>query len=153
MTLSAEYARVGEDLAWSAMAGVATNELIPPDEFEPAIGGGAAWTGFHRAACPAITFRAGTQPPGDEHRTLVHIGLGAGRRLGKDRIRGNAFVFPHLRLVDDFDTRREGWVEGGFALRGERFWGMAVLGLQVAGYSPGEDVMDGSVRFASGVAF
>jgi hypothetical protein len=30
---------------------------------------------------------------------------------------------------------------------------MAVLGLQVGNYSPGEDIIDGSLRFASGVAF
>ena len=153
VTLSAEYARVGEDVAWSAMAGAATNELIPPDEFVAAVGGGVAWTGLHRAACPAVSFRSSRRPPGDDRRTLVHIGVGVGRRLGEAPMRGTAFLFPHLRLVDDFETRTEGWIEGGFSERGERFWGMAVLGIQVAGYSPGEDVMDGSVRFATGIAF
>ena len=152
-TVSAEYSGVAEDLAWHGLAGVAADELIPPGEFGPAFGGGMAWTGLHRAFCPAASFQTSKRPPADDRRTIVHIGVGVGRRLGEERIRGTAFLFPHLRLVEDFESRTEGWIEGGFSLRGERFWGMAVLGLQVGGYSPGEDVMDGSARFATGVAF
>ncbi|MGH7566218.1 MAG: hypothetical protein ACREK2_05260 [Gemmatimonadota bacterium] len=153
VTVSGEYSGAAEVLAWHALAGVAADELIPPGEFAPAFGGGLTWTGLHRALCPAASFLTSERPPADDQRTIVHIGVGVGRRLGEERIRGTAFLFPHLRLVEDFESRTEGWLEGGFSLRGERFWGMAVLGLQVGGYSPGEDVMDGSARFASGVAF
>jgi hypothetical protein len=154
VTVAAEYSRVGENVGWHALAGVAADELIPPGEFEPAFGGGLAWSGLHRVFCPAVSFHTFKRPAGDDRQTFVHIGVGMGRRLGEARVRGTAFLFPHFRLVDELETSRtEGWVEGGFALRGERFWGMAVLGVQVAGYSPGEDVMDGSLRFASGVIF
>lgn len=154
VTVSAEYSRVGENVGWHALGGVAADELIPPGEFEPAFGGGLAWSGLHRVFCPAVSFHTFKRPAGDDRQTFVHIGVGMGRRLGEERVRGTAFLFPHLRLVDELETSRtEGWLEGGFALRGERFWGLAVLGVQVAGYSPGEDVMDGSVRFASGVVF
>lgn len=153
VTLSAEYAGVSEVLAWSALAGAATDELIPPGDFVPAFGGGLAWSGLHRVACPAVSFLTSKRPPADDRRTLVHIGVGVGRRLGEEPMRAIAFLFPHLRLVEDFETRTEGWIEGGFSLRGERHWGMAAFGLQVAGYSPGEDVVDGSLRFATGVAF
>jgi hypothetical protein len=154
VTVSAEYSRVGENVAWHALAGVAADELIPPGEFETAFGGGLAWSGLHRVFCPSVSFHTFKRPAGDDRQTFVHIGVGMGRRLGEERVRGTGFLFPHLRLVDELEmSRTEGWVEGGFALRGERFWGLAVLGIQVAGYSPGEDVIDGSLRFETGLAF
>ncbi|MGH7564700.1 MAG: hypothetical protein ACREK5_09805 [Gemmatimonadota bacterium] len=158
--LSAEYSRVAEAVALSVMAGAATDELIPPRNVALAVGGGAAWLGLHRVFCPAGNFWTSEQDA--LRRTRFRLGVGLGRRLGEERIRGAAFLFPHVRIVRDDvdvlggevdDTRHELWLEGGFSLRGERLWGMTVLGLQVGNYSPGEDVIDGSLRFAAGVAF
>ncbi|MGH7542645.1 MAG: hypothetical protein ACREK7_01790 [Gemmatimonadota bacterium] len=158
--LSGEFSRVGKAVAWSVMAGAAAEELIPPQDLALALGGGAAWTGLHRALCPAGAFWT------SEHdvlrRTRIRLGAGLGRRLGEEPIHGAAFLFPHVRIVRDDvdlrgeeveDTRYEPWIDGGFSLRNERLWGMAVLGLQVGNYSPGEDVIDGSLRFAAAVAF
>ncbi|MGH7588324.1 MAG: hypothetical protein ACRELU_07020 [Gemmatimonadota bacterium] len=158
--LSGEYSRAATAVAWSVAAGAAADELIPPGEIAFALGGEGSWTGLHRAICPAATFW--TWADRDIRRTRVRIGVGLGRRLGEERIRGAAFLFPHVRIVRDDveiqgeeidDTRHEVWLDGGFSLRGERLWTMAVLGLQVGNSSPGEDVLDGSLRFAAGVAF
>ncbi len=158
--VAAEYSGAARAVAWSAIAGVAADQLIPPADFDLVLGGGSAWTSLHRAVCPAGSFW--TSARGARRRTFARLGVGLGRRLGEERIGGAAFLFPHLRLVrEDLevqgeeidDTRHEPWLDGGFSLRGERLWGMAVLGLQVGNYSPGEDIIDGSLRFAAGVAF
>ncbi|MGH7556512.1 MAG: hypothetical protein ACREMD_01765 [Gemmatimonadota bacterium] len=165
--LLGEYSGVSGSFGWSAVAGAAGRELVPPQEIRLALGGGTAWTGLHRAFCPAISFRtwADDSPviEGESTRqTRIGLGIGVGRRLGEDRIRGAAFLFPHLRIVrEDLefqgeeidDSRGEWWIDGGFSLRGQRLWGMAILGLQFGGYSPGEDIIDGSLKFAAGVAF
>lgn len=169
--LAGEYSGVSDRLAWSAFAGGATEELVPPGDFAPVFGAGVAYTGGHRAICPALsgwTFSRETESFSERsgnssfRRSSARVGIAIGRRLGEDRMRGAAFVFPHgrwLREDTEFgehhsdEVRREWWVEGGFSLRGERLWGRATLGLQVGGYSPGEDTLDGSLGFSAGLAF
>lgn len=169
--LAGEYSGASTRLAWSGFVGGAAEELVPPGDFAPVLGAGVAYTGLDRAACPAVsawTFSRESdhflERPGDSsvRWTSVRVGIGIGRRLGEERIRGAGFLFPHLRRVRQDreigderadETRHEGWVEGGFSLRGERLWARATLGVQVGGYSPGEDVLDGSAGFAAGLAF
>jgi hypothetical protein len=79
--VSAEYSGAAEAVAWSAIAGAAADELIPPGDFALALGGGSAWTGLHRAICPAGSFWTSAQ--GSRRRTHAHLGVGLGRRLGE----------------------------------------------------------------------
>lgn len=176
-SLTAEYSGVTDQFAWRGFAGGAADELVPPGDFSPVFGGGVALTGIHRAVCPAVSvWTTRRDHPGDSSTrwTVASLGIALGRRLGRDRLRGAAFVHPHLRFVredSEFgeprsdetrqkfwaegpdDTRHEFWVEGGFSLRGERLWGRGTLGLQVGGYSFSEDVLDGSLGFSMGMAF
>lgn len=175
IVLAGEYSGASGRLAWSGFVGGAA-EGHSTQGFVPAFGAGMAYTGIHRAICPAFdiwTHRpaegAGfASGPGSitfsEFRwTEARLGLGLGRRFGEDRrVRALAFVFPHARWFvrdvdaggDRFDdTRREWWLEAGFSLRGERVWGRAAIGIQVADKFPGEDVVDSAFGFATGVAF
>lgn len=95
--LSGEYSRAARAVAWSVAVGAAADELIPRETFAFALGGGGSWTRLHRVICPAFSFW--TWADQDIRRTRVKVGAGVGRRLGEERIRGAAFLFPHVRIV------------------------------------------------------
>jgi hypothetical protein len=99
--VSAEYSGAAEAVAWSAIAGAAADELIPPGDFALALGGGSAWTSLHRAICcgewPFSGSRSAITPPA---RTSSTVRCGS-RPASPSEVRGGTRTTGEFFSLDE----------------------------------------------------
>lgn len=168
--LGGEYVHVWRRLALGAHGGAVYQELIPPGEVAPAIGGSAAFLVGGQSFCPAVSMTAWSPDvesfaatPGDSDLSLLllRIGLGLAKASG-DSVRLAVWLYPHVSLarthstfgdMEGTDWESETLADIGAGVAGGRFWGSAALRFQFAD-DPGEDIPFGAALMArAGVRF
>lgn len=159
----------GHSLGWEVHVGVVTNDF--PQDLEPAIGGGLAWTGLHPSLCLAASMTASwpqsdtfVRETGDisESRQTGTVGVGIGRRVGEGAIGLAPYAYPHLfwtrRVLDtpDFDevtTDLRFAIDLGAGLGGTNAWIGAGLRFIPPRADRGEDIPGTAFLLRGGVIF
>ena len=144
--LAAQYAGSSRAFAWRAHAGGVMQDFPGsfPSELEPAIGGGLAWVGWSRAACPTIGIAYFDDDPedfasepgdSDVDVSIATIGWGMGFSSLPDSTsapRAIVYVVPLIRWVrearrfgdvEDVVTDRQLAFEAGITGVSGRLWG------------------------------
>lgn len=144
--LAAQYAGSSRAFAWRAHAGGVMQDFPGsfPSELEPAVGGGLAWVGWSRRACPTIGVayfdddpEGFSVEPGDLDidTSIVTLGWGLGFSSLPDSTsapRAIVYVVPQLRWVreartfvdiEDVETDRQFAFEAGITGVTGRLWG------------------------------
>ena len=142
--LAAQYAGSSRAFAWRAHAGGVMQDFPGsfPSELEPAVGGGLAWVGWSRAACPTIGIAYFDDDPegfsggdSDLDVSIATIGWGIGFSSLPDSTRAPraiVYVVPLLRWVrrattfgelEDVETDRQLAFEAGITGVSGRLWG------------------------------